>query len=563
MRWASLRTQPKIIIGMALPMVFLVALSLAALASVTQIMSAKIWVNHTYSVLAKASAISAAAVDMETGMRGYLLAGQEKFLEPYHAGEQATYAAISDLKNTVSDNSRQVERLNQAEGILRAWQANVTEPMITLRRQVGADKTMQDIADLVGQARGKTYFNQFRDVMADFAAEEQALMTQRKAESERIQSTVYAVLIGGMIVAIGAGGVIGWAIGGSIARPIQRMTRFMSALADGDKSQVVPGVDRGDEIGEMAAAVQVFKDSMIKADHMAAQEAEQAELRLARTKKIEQLTQNFDQQVGSVLVDVTDSATEMEHTAVSMTDIAGSTIARATGMAATTNQANANVQTVATATEELTASIYEIGRQVAESSHMATAAAEEAAHTDTQVQGLSESAVRIGEVVSLITEIAQQTNLLALNASIEAARAGEHGKGFAVVASEVKSLASETAKATQEIETQIASIQQETDQAVDAIRGIAETIRNMDEITSAIAAAVEQQGAATGEIARNVEQAAVGTQDVTDNITEVSSAATNTGTAAEQVTGVARALNNKADMLKAQVDRFLTEVRAV
>lgn len=520
------------------------------------------WVTHTYAVIGSANDIIAAAVDMETGMRGYLLAGKETFLDPYKGGSAKFFTLTKALRETVSDNPAQVQLLSEVDETIHAWQQNVTEPMIALRRKIGDAKTMDDMAELVGQAKGKLYFDKFRGLMADFSAEEESLMVVRKAQNEETEQTTNVLLVAGTLIAIVLGGGLGWMTGNGIANPISRMTDAMARLADGDTDTEVPDRDRRDEVGGMAAAVQVFKDNMIKADNLAAQQAEEQEARENRSQKIEQLTRDFDTNVSQLLGAVTSSTADMENTATSMQSIANDTNTRATTVATAAEQASANVQTVATATEELASSIQEISRQVSQSSQIAGRAVEEANKADRQVNGLVEVANKVGEVISLISDIAEQTNLLALNATIEAARAGDAGKGFAVVANEVKSLASQTAKATDEIGQQIQDIQSETANAASAIQGIGKTISEMNEIATAIATAVEQQGAATGEIARNVEQASSGTQEVSTNIIEVTRAAGETGGAADQVTGAAGKLNENADSLKVQVEEFLQGVRA-
>ncbi len=405
-------------------------------------------------------------------------------------------------------------------------------------------------------------FNAAKLSAAKMLLEHQAYADRLVAEAAAQYSFAkWSIILGGagigILVLVGA-----ILIGRSITRPILSMTSAMHVLAGGDKSIAIPGTERGDEVGEMAAAVQVFKDNMIKADQMAAEQQRDQEARNKRAEAVARLTTEFDSRVGSVLGAVSAAATEMEATAGTMSSTADQTSHQASAVAAAAEQAAANVQTVASSAEELTASIHEISRQVARSTEIASAAVDKATHTHEQVRGLAEAASKIGEVVNLITDIADQTNLLALNATIEAARAGDAGKGFAVVANEVKNLASQTAKATEEISRQIRAVQQETQEAVEAINEITEVISSMNEIATTIASAVEEQGAATAEIARNVEEAAAGTGEVTSNIVGVNQGAGETGSAAGEVLEASRELSQQADTLKGVVETFLRDVRA-
>ena len=275
------------------------------------------------------------------------------------------------------------------------------------------------------------------------------------------------------------------------------------------------------------------------------------------------LADNFEANIKAIVETVSSSSTELQGSAQSMSSTAEETSRQATAVAAASEEASTNVQTVASAAEELSKSVEEVGRQVGQSNKIAQSAVEEAQKTNEKVQGLAEAAQKIGEVVNLINDIASQTNLLALNATIEAARAGEAGKGFAVVASEVKSLANQTAKATEEIAAQIGAIQSATADAVSAIQGIGSTIGEISEIATTITEAVQQQGSATTEIAANVNQAASGTQEVSQNISGVTQAASETGEAATQVLAAANELSQQSEMLRDQVDSFLVEIRAM
>ncbi|PKU26430.1 methyl-accepting chemotaxis protein [Telmatospirillum siberiense] len=355
---------------------------------------------------------------------------------------------------------------------------------------------------------------------------------------------------------------IGWLFARGITNPIGAMTAAMGAIASGHLATAVPARLRTDELGEMAGAVQVFKDNALLMERM---QKEQTEIkRLAETERREAMTQladGFEASVRTVVDVVSSAARGMKETAETMTKAADATSQRSSAAAEAAETASGNVQSVAAAAEELSASIQEISRQVSRSSEIATSAVGEVRRTNQMVQGLADAAQKIGEVIRLINGIAEQTNMLALNATIEAARAGEAGKGFAVVAGEVKSLATQTARATEEISVQIANVQSATQTAVDAIHGIADTISKMDQISAAISTAIEAQGETTQEIARNVQLAAAGTRDVTGNIAGVNNTAGQTGLAASQVLQAAAGLTEQSVELRNQVDSFLENIR--
>jgi len=349
----------------------------------------------------------------------------------------------------------------------------------------------------------------------------------------------------------------------SIVSPIDAMTIAMRKIAAGDTSTAITALDRRDEVGAMAQSVKIFRDNMIEADRLRGeQDVLKAQADTDRKSFLIKTADEFERGVRASLDSLASAASEMQATARSMSSTAGEASQQATSVAAVAEQASVNVQTVAAATEELSSSVSEIGRQVTQSTEVAGRAVAEANRTNVTVQGLSAAAQKIGDVVKLISDIASQTNLLALNATIEAARAGEAGRGFAVVANEVKSLASQTAKATDEISAQVGAMQDATTDAVQAIESIGRTIGAINEITSAISVAVEQQGSATQEIAKNVQEAALGTGQVSSNIAAVNDAAEKTGSASTGVLASAEQLSKQAANLRADVDQFLGNIRA-
>jgi methyl-accepting chemotaxis protein len=347
-----------------------------------------------------------------------------------------------------------------------------------------------------------------------------------------------------------------------ISRPIVEMTAALGRIAEKDYSAAIPALGQKDEIGQMATAVNVLKDRSMEADRLDAERRQTGEAAEARARRLAQLTQVFETGVAGIVKAVADGSTELRANAQALASTAQQTNQQCQIVSSASEQATGNAQTVSSAAEQLSASIAEISRQVANSAQSTQKAVADAAHTNATVKGLAEAAQKIGQVVTMIQEIAAQTNLLALNATIEAARAGEAGKGFAVVASEVKSLANQTAKATEEIGSQIAAIQQVTGEAVTAIGDIAGTISDINKIATTIASAVEEQGAATQEIARNVQAAASRTQEVSSNIGGVTQAASKTGDAASTLLDAASGLAKQSEELRRQVDEFLAGVRA-
>ena len=371
------------------------------------------------------------------------------------------------------------------------------------------------------------------------------------------------VMLGlGVLTLVGSVLFVWLYVGRNILRRIRSLQRSMQLLSDGDLESEIYQSHQRDEIAAMANSLQIFRESMIEARSLTADQDQDRIAKTERASRMEARIVEFETTVRTALDSLQSAAGSMQTTAQSMSATADQSSALVNAVASAAEETSVNVQTVSSGTEELSSSISEIGRQVVTSAEIARKAVEEAGATDATMQGLADNAARISVVVDLIQTIASQTNLLALNATIEAARAGEAGRGFAVVASEVKNLASQTAKATDEIRSQIASMQEVTTSAVGAIRNISTTIGEINDVTTAIAAAVEEQGAATREIARNIQHAAGGTSEVSSNIVGVSTASAEAGTAANEVLNASSALRHEADVLRSEIDAFLSNIRA-
>ena len=417
---------------------------------------------------------------------------------------------------------------------------------------------------------GQTILEETRKLNVGLGISVQQLVdaVQKDTDASTFQARQQISLATTVMIGLGALTLVGsflfvWLyVGRNILRRIRGLQRSMQLLSDGDLDTEIPQSRQRDEIAVMADALQVFRESMIESRELTENQNKDRTAKAERASRMETQITTFESTVRDALESLQTAANSMQSTAQSMSATADQSSALVNAVASAAEETSVNVQTVSAGTEELSSSIQEIGRQVVTSAEIARKAVEEASATDATMQGLADNAARISVVVDLIQTIASQTNLLALNATIEAARAGEAGRGFAVVASEVKNLASQTAKATEEIRQQIVSMQEVTTTAVSAIRNISSTIGEINDVTTAIAAAVEEQGAATREIARNIQHAAGGTSEVSSNIVGVSTASAEAGAAAGEVLNASDALRREADVLRSEIDGFLSNIRA-
>ena len=553
----NLRVRTKILFAFGLMLFLVLGVSLAA--------------------INRLSVINAQAADVRdswlpsTGMLGQLIDAlqdlrvyEARFVLADNDGErQQMTAEVNTRRQTVERLRAAYEPLVVAgsddERFMRAFDASWNEHKQILRKYFGGGDV--NPRGLFSELNRKSYLAARSALNSDLDFN----VAEGKKAADRgavVYTTTRGFMLGVMAIAVVICLLLAYAIISSISGPVRLLTGAMRRLAEDDWSTEVPGTARLDELGEMAKTVNVFKTNGIEARRLATEQEAERAAKAQRAERLDVLTRDFEAKAAELVSQVSSAATELEATAQSMTGTASQATQQATNVAAAAEQASANVQTVASAAEELASSVSEISRQVAQSTKIAGKAKEDAKRTDDVVQALAAGAQKIGEVVGLISSIAGQTNLLALNATIEAARAGDAGKGFAVVASEVKSLATQTAKATEEIARQITQIQTATREAVGSIQGINATINEISEIAAAIAAAVEEQGSATQEIARNVQQAATGTQQVSCNIVGVSQGANDTGSAATQVLGAAGELSQQAEQLRGEVDRYITGVKA-
>jgi methyl-accepting chemotaxis protein len=515
-------------------------------------------VRRNSAIVLATSRLMAAEIDQEAGLRGFLLTRDPDSLRPATDGRQAEQDLLARLKVDVVVPEA-ITRLDALATAIADWHARIADP------ELGWAQDPASFGKAVAVETSPESRAAFREVRAAERAMldvvDRGIGDRRRAALAAESSRLRVVAILAALVAWTGCFGLWYLIRRTAIQPVVAMTASMRRLAAGETAIVIPHARRNDEIGQMAQAIDVFKQNRIEADLLAAEKARDVEARLKRQGVVEGASRDFDRSAGDLSQALVEAVRVLKKNAETMTEAAQETTERSDRVASAARRTSGNVETVAGAVQQLTASVHEINGRVTASTRISEQAVTEAERTNATILGLAEAADRIGEVVSLISDIAAQTNLLALNATIEAARAGDAGKGFAVVASEVKSLATQTARATEDIRGQIAAMQEATGGAVGAIRTIGGTIGEMSTIIHAIAASMGQQAEATEEIARNVGEASSGTILVSENIELVHKAAQQTGHTAGEVIAASDRLNDQVGRMKRDVDGFLTLVR--
>lgn len=511
----------------------------------------------------QASSINATLSDaakMQNAIRGLLVTGSSEYSRSYEGISTEFDQALQVANENAAGDPTLLAELTAISDAVSEWRNG---PVATQLKNMRHPSTVAEARAIEVTGAGERLTDKLVAAGEKLATAIQGNTARANAEiGSALQTTLYTVIVSAIIMLVAAIFFF-FVLSRSIGSPIRTITATMKELASGNTAVQIPYAARADEVGNMAAAVAVFAENMRNNERLQREAAEQQAAREKRAQRMTELAHGFDQEVETILQALVKSAGDLDNTAESLTKLSTQSLEQVQQVAAAAAESSANVSTVAAATEELSSSIMEISRQVANQASIAEGATHAINDTTDRVVLLTEASTKIGDVVRLITEISNQTNLLALNATIEAARAGEAGKGFAVVANEVKSLANQTARATEDISSQVSSIQSSTQSTADAIRTVGDQIRQMSEISGGVAAAVEEQNAATKEISRNIQEASIGNQEVSEKVEFVAQAAGQTQTATATVLDAARLLGQNTATIRQTIERFISDVRSL